>query len=42
MGIKFPYHVNNDRGQVVLNLSVQSIKVNAGLSDDDFDPKKGF
>ena len=41
-GIKFPYHVNNDQGQVVLNLSVQSIKVNAGLSDDDFDPKKGF
>ena len=35
-GIKFPYHTNNDQGQVVFDLTVDSIKVNAGLPDTDF------
>jgi hypothetical protein len=39
-GIKFPYRVNNDQGQFDLDMTVQSIKVNAGLSDDDFKSKK--
>ena len=41
-GVKFPYHVNDDQGQIQLNMTVQTIKVNSGLSDDEFDPKKGF
>jgi hypothetical protein len=41
-GIKFPYHINDDEGQVVLDMTVQSIKVNSGLAADEFDPKKGF
>jgi outer membrane lipoprotein-sorting protein len=43
-GIKFPYRVNEDQGQVNLDMTVQSIKVNAGLSDEEFSsvpaPKK--
>jgi outer membrane lipoprotein-sorting protein len=35
-GIKFPYRINNDQGQVDLDMTVQSIKVNTGLSDDEF------
>jgi hypothetical protein len=35
-GIRFPYHINTDQGPVNLNLTVQSIKVNAGLSDSEF------
>jgi zinc protease len=35
-GIKFPYHTNNDQGQVVFDLTVDSIKVNGGLPDTDF------
>jgi hypothetical protein len=35
-GIWFPYHTINDQGQVVLDLTVQSIKVNSGLADADF------
>ena len=35
-GIKFPYHSINDQGQVVLDLTVTSVKVNAGLPDTDF------
>jgi Peptidase family M1 domain len=35
-GIRFPYHLNEDQGQVVLDLKVQSIKVNTGLTDADF------
>jgi hypothetical protein len=35
-GIKFPYHINNDQGQVVFDLTVESIKVNSGLADTDF------
>jgi hypothetical protein len=35
-GIKFPFHVNNDQGQVDLDMTVQSIKVNSGLADSEF------
>ncbi|MHA4810722.1 M1 family metallopeptidase [Flavitalea flava] len=35
-GIKFPYHFNDDEGEVVLDLTVQSIKVNQGVVDTDF------
>jgi zinc protease len=35
-GIKFPYRINDDQGQVDLDMTVQSIKVNAGLGDDEF------
>jgi hypothetical protein len=35
-GIKFPYHQVIDQGQVVLDLTVSSIKVNSGLTDADF------
>ena len=35
-GIKFPYHVNNDQGQVDLDMTVTSIKVNSGLADSEF------
>ncbi|HEX9509352.1 MAG TPA: M1 family aminopeptidase [Puia sp.] len=35
-GIKFPYHTNNDQGQVVFDLTIESIKVNGGLPDTDF------
>jgi len=39
-GLKFPYHLIIDQGEVVLDLSVSSIKVNSGLTDADF--KLGF
>lgn len=35
-GVKFAYHSLNDQGQVVLDLTVQSVKVNSGLTDADF------
>lgn len=35
-GIKFPYHVNNDQGQIAFELTMDSIKVNAGIPDTDF------
>ena len=35
-GVWFPYHTINDQGQVVLDLTVQSVKVNTGLTDADF------
>jgi hypothetical protein len=35
-GIKFPYKVSADEGQFILNLTVQSVKVNAGLADSEF------
>jgi len=35
-GILFPYHTINDQGQVILDLTLQTIKVNSGLSDADF------
>ncbi len=35
-GIKFPYKVSADEGQFILNLTVQSIKLNAGLADSEF------
>jgi Peptidase family M1 domain len=41
-GIKFPFRIADDEGQVVLDMTVQSIKVNSGLSDDDFEAKKAF
>lgn len=43
-GIRFPYHVTDDEGQILLEMTVQSIKVNAGLGDSDFElkGKKGF
>jgi len=39
-GIKFPYHQIIDQGEVVLDLTVSSVKVNSGLTDGDF--KLGF
>jgi len=41
-GIKFPYHIIDDQGQVILDFTVTDIRVNAGISDDEFDLKKGF
>jgi peptidase M1-like protein len=41
-GIKFPFHISDDEGQIVLDLTVQSVKVNSGIADSEFDPKKGF
>jgi len=35
-GIRFPHHVSTDQGQINLDLTVQSIKVNAGLEDGEF------
>jgi outer membrane lipoprotein-sorting protein len=35
-GIKFPYHSTMDQGEVVLDFTVTSLKVNAGLTDADF------
>jgi hypothetical protein len=35
-GVKFPYHIISDEGEVVLDLTVQDIKVNSGLTDADF------
>jgi len=35
-GIKFPWHMTSDQGQVTLDLTVQSIKVDAGIGDSDF------
>jgi hypothetical protein len=35
-GIKLPYHLVIDQGEIVLDLTVQSIKVNSGLTDADF------
>ncbi|HTI09990.1 MAG TPA: M1 family metallopeptidase [Puia sp.] len=35
-GVKFPYHLNNDQGQIAFELTVESIKVNSGLADTDF------
>jgi hypothetical protein len=35
-GIKFPYKVSADEGQFILNLIVQSVKVNTGLADSEF------
>ena len=39
-GIKFPYHVIDDEGQAILDMTVQTIKVNQGLSDADFESKE--
>ncbi len=35
-GLKFPYHQIVDQGQLVLDMTVTSVKVNSGLSDADF------
>ena len=35
-GIKFPYKVNDDQGQIDLDMTVQSVKVNSGLADSEF------
>ena len=35
-GIKFPYHQVMDQGEVVLDFTVSSIKLNSGLTDNDF------
>jgi hypothetical protein len=35
-GIKFPYKVSADEGQFILSLTVQSVKLNAGLADSEF------
>jgi len=35
-GVKFPYHQVVDRGEVVLDLTVSSIKTNSGLTDAEF------
>jgi outer membrane lipoprotein-sorting protein len=35
-GIKFPYHVNDDQGQIDLDMTVKSVKVNSGLADSEF------
>jgi hypothetical protein len=34
-GIKFPFHVDDNRGEVDLDMTVQSVKVNAGLTTAD-------
>ena len=34
-GIKFPWHVDDNQGQVDLDMTVESIKVNAGLTASD-------
>jgi hypothetical protein len=34
-GIKFPWHIDDNQGEVDLDLKVQSIKVNSGLSRED-------
>ncbi|HVU55343.1 MAG TPA: M1 family aminopeptidase [Puia sp.] len=35
-GIKFPYHVIIDQGELVLDMTVTSVKINTGLTDADF------
>ncbi|MDP4257213.1 MAG: M1 family metallopeptidase [Bacteroidota bacterium] len=35
-GIKIPYKVSADEGQFILSLTVQSVKLNGGLTDADF------
>jgi hypothetical protein len=35
-GFKFPYHLIIDQGEIVLDMTVQSVKVNSGLTDADF------
>ncbi|HEY4208600.1 MAG TPA: M1 family aminopeptidase [Puia sp.] len=35
-GYKFPYHVVIDQGQLVLDMKVDSVKINTGLKDEDF------
>ena len=35
-GFKFPYHVIMDQGELVLDMKVQSVKLNTGLTDADF------
>jgi len=35
-GIKFPFHSNHDQGQFTYDLTVQSIKINSGLTKADF------
>jgi hypothetical protein len=35
-GIMFPYHVVMDQGELVLDMKVQSVKLNTGLTDADF------
>jgi hypothetical protein len=35
-GIMFPYHVVIDQGELVLDMKVQSVKLNTGLTDADF------
>lgn len=35
-GIKYPYHLNIDQGQFVIELTVKNIAMNSGLSDGDF------
>jgi len=34
-GIKFPYHVDDNQGEIDLDMTVQSVKVNAGLTAAD-------
>ncbi|MBN8853668.1 MAG: hypothetical protein BGO55_11910 [Sphingobacteriales bacterium 50-39] len=35
-GFKFPYHVVMDQGELVLDMKVESVKLNTGLTDADF------
>jgi len=35
-GIKYPYKINDDQGQIDLDMTVKTVKVNAGLTDADF------
>jgi hypothetical protein len=35
-GFKFPYHVIMDQGELVLDMKVDSVKLNTGLTDADF------
>jgi hypothetical protein len=35
-GIKFPFHINIDQGEIAFDLTVQNIKVNSGLTEADF------
>ncbi|GGA89591.1 M1 family metallopeptidase [Puia dinghuensis] len=34
-GIKFPWHIDDNQGEVELNMTVQSVKVNSGLTATD-------
>jgi hypothetical protein len=34
-GIKFPWHIDENQGEVELDMKVQSIKVNSGLTRAD-------